>query len=71
MVKFYNGTEWVALGAGAAAGTYTTRGIIFDWDPGNVTGLSDGGSTTNANLVSGINKQIHLELLLLQLVEEH
>ena len=55
VVKFYNGTEWVALGAGSAAGTYTTRGIIFDWDPGNVTGLSDGGSTTNANLVSGIN----------------
>lgn len=54
VVKFYDGTEWVTLGAGGA-GTYTTRGIIFDWDPGNVTGLSNGGSTTNANLVSGIN----------------
>jgi len=34
----------------------TTRGIIFDWDPGDVTGLSDGGSSTGANLVSGINQ---------------
>ena len=26
---------------------YTTRGLIFDWDPGNVVGLSDGGSVAN------------------------
>ena len=36
--------------------TITTRGIIFDWDPGDVTGLSDGGSSTNADLVSGIDQ---------------
>lgn len=27
---------------------YTTRGLIFDWDPGNVVGLSDGGSVANS-----------------------
>ena len=50
------------FGSGAAAVTtsipteITTRGIIFDFDPGDVTGLSDGAVSTNADLVSGINQ---------------
>ena len=45
-----------AVTASTSVATHTTRGIIFDWDPGDVTGLSDGGSSTNADLVSGINQ---------------
>ena len=28
---------------------YTTRGLIFDWDPGNVVGFSDGGGIANGS----------------------
>ena len=28
---------------------YTTRGLIFDWDPGNVVGFSNGGGIANSS----------------------
>lgn len=53
--RVYNGTAWVDVNGSSSSGLYTTRGIIFDWDPGRLS-LSDGSSIANStSLSAGIN----------------
>ena len=53
--KVYDGSAWNAVGGGSSIG-YTTRGLIFAWDAGNITGYSDGATVPDgANLAQGLD----------------
>ena len=53
--RIYNGTAWANVGNSTST-LYTTRGLIFAWDAGNVTGFSDGATVSDGtDLSSGLD----------------
>jgi len=53
--KIYDGSSWNVVST-APSVLYTTRGLFFAWDAGNLTGYSDGATVPDgANLSQGLD----------------
>ena len=53
--KVYDGSSWNDIGSGTAV-LYTTRGLIFAWDAGKLTGYTDGATVSDgSNLAQGLD----------------